>query len=336
MKTWKPLIFIAAVVLSVVSIALPVTHWVNIATDTSIKWLAGLTIFSLALCKLAFFPLAWSNFMSRRFTPAITLFAFAVFLLIISVDATRNLFEEQTMKRETKLVTQTYDYKQLKTEIEQLNQQIETQSILQAKDVENHFRERAIQQAAKLETLKKQREEKRGELSDASQAHSSSARLDFGVSLGLGDGRDSGLLSAFTDGPLITAFGIHVGCVIAVLACGVWFPRNATEEQKIECETLDGTDTIRHKEVVTDKPESLKVQEDAKITLDEDQRLFAERIICGDYPEENETLGVKKVILSGEVVGGHRRVKPIFDWLLQNNHIKKEGRHFHLVQSVIV
>ena len=336
MKTWKPLIILAAVVLSVVSIALPVAHWVSIPTDTSIKWLAGLTIFALALCKLAFFPLAWSHLIARRMTPAITLAAFAVFLLFISVDATRNLFEEQTQKRETKLVTQTYDYKQLQTEIEQLNQQIETQTTLQAKDVENHFRDRAIKQAKQLQSLKREREQKRLALVSASRTSASAVSAEFGISLGKGVSLDGGALAALSDGALVTALSIHIGCVVAVLACGVWSPNNPPEVVKPALEVTETDSRNQTRTSARRKPVSRPTQEGLNVTLDDDQRLLAERIIRGEFSEFSEAPGVKKIIQSGLIVGGHRRVKPIYDWLLQNNDIKKEGRGFQLIQTVIV
>ncbi|MGH1374421.1 MAG: hypothetical protein ACRBBW_20455 [Cellvibrionaceae bacterium] len=325
----KHLVLIAAVLLSVVSVALPVAQWASIPTDTAIQWLAGLTAFALTLCKLAFFPLAWQHLVNRHFLPAAVLSVFAVFLLAISVDATRDLFETQTGQRQTQTVTQTDDYQQLKTEVAQLNQQIESLTQAIAADVDYSFRDRAYTQAEKLESLKKQRDKKRQALSSAATANSSAAHANFGLSLGQSADNNGNALAALSDGPLITAFSIHVGCVVAVLACGVWAPQTPPVTVKPPVKNPAPAAGKTAPKMAPAKNQ----QPPQNATLDEEQNLLAQRIVRGEF---SDTPSVKKIIQGKEITGGHARVKPIFEWLLQNNHIKKEGRGFQLVQSVIV
>lgn len=330
MKFWKLSIFAAAVLLSVISLALPAAQWAAIPSASWAKWLAGGTAVALGVCKLGFLPLAWHHLANRNLVPGLCLGLFALMFLAINVDATADWLNANSSTRNQLTQTGSDNHQRLTQQLNDLNQTINTVNGLLAADLQNDYRERAYQQQTQLAELRKERNRITAQLNNGQQAAANDRQAGFGISLGQSDGNQYSGTGAAVEGELLTALSIQVGCVLAVLACGAWAaPLTDNRPVKPMASPTKPKPQVR----AEDKPATaIKKKGGEPAKLDDLQLALAENIKAGVYGNNPsvKALSEKKVIR-----GGYNKVNPVFLHLVANGDLKREGKGYQLTQLTI-
>ena len=79
----------------------------------------------------------------------------------------------------------------------------------------------------------------------------------------------------------------------------------------------------------TAKPPSVQQQKNAALTQQENE--LAEKILAGTY---GQPPAVRRIITEGNV--RHQIAKKVLEYLVEQNKVKREGKQYQLVQSVIL
>jgi hypothetical protein len=324
MTLWKPLLMIAALVLSLISIAMPTWQWASIPTSTAGQWLAGATAAALCVCKLGFMPLAWQHLVNRNWLPGICLGLFAGVFLAMNISASRDLLLTQSQSRSALNQQGSEHLQQLSAALTDINQSITTVNGLLASDLANNYRERAYQQHHKLENLQQQRDKLLAQLQSARQAAHNSQPARFGVSVSEAKGQPASNYS----GELVAAVSVQVGCVLAVLACSAWaapLPGRAIKKE-----------TVKPKNA-TPKPKSESAKPNAQqeknaTPLNGLQLALAEEIKAGVH---GDNPSVKALIENKTIPGGYNKINPVFLHLVASGDLKREGKGYQLTQLTI-
>lgn len=316
MKLWNLAIFIAALLLSLISLALPAAQWASIPANPWAQIIAATTAIALGVCKLGFFPLAWEHLTRKSWLPGFSFAAFAVTFLIINVDATADLLDSEVSKRNQYTHSETVQQKRFNSALIEIETSIKTVNALMQTDLETGYRHRAYKQLGRLDDLRKQHAELRKAELLATQTAIASPVVDFGVSLKALPGGGS---EALISGSLLVALCVHLGCVLAILACCGWsIPSEGLPRAKPALTVTENRPLIEREKTVLQHE------------LNNEQKRLSKEICSGLHGQQP---GVKALVLNKAIPGGHRAIKQVFDFLVNSGDLRKEGQRFQLIQS---
>lgn len=330
---------LAALVLAGLCTALPVYQWASIPQTTLLQILAGTSAFALSICKLTFFPIAYANLETGRRLAAICLFVSASIALAVSVTATRDLLENITGEREQIKTAGSLAYQNAMNELADLNAEIETLNALLAADQAGGYRQRAYQNYELLEKARQRRADVAAHAESMATAAGEGQGADFGKNLSLSIAGQQISLKASTG----TALALHLACIFAVLAVTAWRPEKTTRqraETPVEPRRVEparsapkpapapSIETIAKTKPAPAPPEVQK----PNAVLAVDQIVLAERIVRGEF---GNTPVLRNIVKGGEITGGFRRVKQVFDHLVERGDMIQSSRKFELTQQTI-
>lgn len=307
----------AAVILCTLCLALPVYQWATLPDDLALKALAAIAALALGICKLTFYPLAYDNLKIKRHLPAFCLFVVATVALLFSISASRDLLENITSTKHQAENVNSLAYKSTLKQLNDIEQNIETLSALINKDLEGNYRLRAYDKQKELKSLRAEKVETLKRLESIAVAVSPSAGGAFGKNISISLAGKNFALKASTG----AALSLHLACIVAVLAVTSWLPTN-TQQTSVKTEPKPN----KTKEMATPKPEPKKEN------LDSDQLNLAKRIIAGEFGNK---LVLRKLIQEKPISGGFKKIKPVFSYLIEGNHLMQSGRSYELVQRTM-
>lgn len=347
----NPLMIAAALCLVAISIALPVAQWAAIPTTPAEQILTGAAALGLMLCKLALFPLGFAHASARRTLAASVCLSFAVLLLIISIDASRDFLNASAAARKTQNASGDVVSQRLNTSADQLTLQIEALVLVTQLDSANGYRQRAVDTAATVQGLRETLAETVAAIDARAQASPRAGGDDYGVGLSVDDATDRSALAGLLSPALVIAFCIHVGCVIAIMACGAWAmprasvtpitpdnkrPANAppppalTEKHKAQILAAIEKDKRNAGRVKHPDPVIIDTPALTWFDLSEAQKNLAHDITAGLF---SSIPRMRDLIKAGAIPGGFKTIKPVFAYLFDHGFLIKQGRGYALTQQ---
>ncbi len=321
---------LAGLLLSALCIALPVLQWSSLANNTLIKYTVSCAALGLGICKLTFFPLAAWHLNQKTYLPAIVLFSMASIALIMSILATASLLTQLNEQKKQQAKTESADYQMTMRSINTLDNQINNINTLITHDIANNYRTRALQQQASVKALVAQRAQQVAALEQ--QKHSNHTHIKTGL-----DGQwqfnvANTLLTLSSTH--IAAAALHVTGVLALLSISSWWPATTTTHSNIDVSMLG---VVEHQAVSEPAGETLtepanKPTNEALINaLEADQKTLAHKIAHGEF---GPAPVLRNIINDKErgIRGGYKRVKPVFNHLIEAGILNRQGRCYQVVQ----
>lgn len=315
----KFVIAFSTLLLCLVTLASAVLFWISMPTDLHGKVLAGVTATALEACKYSFFP-AGIYFLKKRNLGGAALLIIGCVLVCISVAATAG-FLENAYNQQTQSVQQnSLEYKTKTQQLNSLQQQIDTLNGLVAADAQGSYRTRAIETAKQVELLEQQRDSALAEIKAYRQtAHGNAQALFHSLAIPLGVQPDTARQGAFMGLAVIVDI-----CAIAALLALTGLGKKHTQEPKPDwSEPPTNTATIEKKKAVP-------VTKQTPTELNQQENELAEKILAGTY---GQPPAVRRIIQEGNV--RHQIAKKVLEYLVEQNKVRREGKQYQLVQTVI-
>ena len=320
-STW-----LAAALLTALCLALPSYQWATLSAVPLVQLLAGASAFALSICKITFYPIAIDNWRNQRPVLAIVFFATASVALFFSVSATKNLIQDGAITKQHSQTVNSYAHQQAVNTVNNINSAITLLNDAMRRDIEAGYRARAIEQQQKLADLMAQHDAAIAQVKNLSQASPSGTQSTFLQNLSIGTGKNPVQLSGATG----AAIAIHLGCVLSILALSQRrAPQPPTQTQN-NAGQRSRQNKKRHK-----KEEQIEMWAAAPKTpaLDElsnDQQHLYHAIKKGDH---GATPVLRNIINQRVIKGGHKRVSPVFERLVQDGILERKGRAYILTEG---
>ena len=316
----KIIIAISTLLLCLVTLSSAVLFWSSMPTDQFGKVLAGVTATALEACKYAFFP-AGIYYLKKRNIGGAGLLLIGVVLLAISVAATTG-FLENAYNQQTQSVQQnSLEYQTKKQQLNSLQQQIDTLNSLVAADAQGSYRSRAYENSEKVKILEQQRDKALAEIKDYRQTVQGNAQSLFSaLAIPMGLSPDAVRQGAF----MVLAIIVDICAIAALLALGGMGKESLNKPAKSDRQHPPETPPPTPKK-------SLPPDKQISPNLNDHEREIATRILSGQY---GDPPSVRRVITEANV--RHAVVKKIMDHLIEKNQVKREGKQYSLVQTVIL
>ncbi len=316
----KFIIALSTLLLCMVTLSSAVLFWASMPTDQFGKVLAGVTAAALEACKYSFFP-AGIYYLKKRNIGGAGLLLIGVVLLAISVAATSG-FLENAYNQQTQSVQQnSLEYKTKTQQLNSLQQQIDTLNALVAADAQGSFRTRAYEAAEKVKTLELQRDKALAEIKDYRQTVQGNAQSLFSsLSIPLGLSPDAVRQGAFVTLALI----VDICAIASLLALSGMGKKSAPA-------TLPEPVQLPPKPATPQPTKSPPPEQQKASQLNETEKELAAQILAGIF---GQPPSMRRIIQEGKV--RHPIAKKIMDHLIEQNKVKKEGKQYELIQSVIL
>jgi predicted transcriptional regulator len=312
-------IALSTLLLCVVTLASTVLFWSSMPTDQTGKLLAAITATALEACKYSFFP-AGVYYLKKRNAGGALLLIIGVVLVGISVAATTG-FLENAYNQQTQMVQQnSLEYQTKKQQLNSLQQQIDSLNSLVAADAQGSYRTRAIETAKQVKVLEQQRDNALAEIKGYRETAQGNAQSLFSVlAIPLGASPEAIRQSAFIGLAVI----VDICAIAGLLALGGIGKKPKPEPKPIWSEPPTNTETIKEK-----KPVQVTTQKPVELTEPENE--LAEKILAGIY---GQPPAVRRIITEANV--RHGIAKKVLEYLVVQNKVRREGKQYQLVQSVI-
>ena len=309
----------STLLLCVVTLASTVLFWSSMPTDQTGKLLAAITATALEACKYSFFP-AGVYYIKKRNAGGALLLIIGVVLVGISVAATTG-FLENAYNQQTQLVQQnSLEYQTKKQQLNSLQQQIDSLNSLVAADAQGSYRTRAIETAKQVKLLEQQRDNALAEIKGYRETAQGNAQSLFSVlAIPLGASPEVIRQSAFIGLAVI----VDICAIAGLLALDGIGKKPKPEPKPIWSEPPKNTETIERVKAVPAPKQ--KPQE-----LNEVEQQVAEKILSGEF---GQPPAVRRIISDGKVT--HQTASKILRSLVEQNQVRREGKQYQLVQSVI-
>ncbi|BFM20482.1 hypothetical protein [Gilvimarinus japonicus] len=320
-STW-----LAAALLTVLCLALPSYQWATLSAVPLVQLLAGASALALSICKITFYPIAVDNWRSQRPVLAIVFFATASIALFFSVSATKNLIQDSAITKQHGQTVNSYAHQQAVNTVNNINNAIGLLNDAMRRDIEAGYRARAIEQQEKLAGLMAQRSVAIAEVKNLSQARPSGTQSTFLQNLSLGTTKNSIQLSGATG----AAIALHLGCVLSILALSQRRAPQPPPQSEINTTQRSRADKKRRKkeEQIEMWAAAPKTPTLAELTID--QRHLYQAIKNGDH---GATPVLRNIINDRVIKGGHKRVSPVFERLVQDGILERKGRAYILTEG---
>ncbi len=316
----------SALVLSGLTLTLPVLQWANTGIDNYTKLFLGAAALAVGICKICFFPIAENLLQHQRKILGCAVWLFGAVAMLISIYSTGEFLTTVTQQKTAEIINGNEHVNQLRTELKHLNQQSANLTELINNAVKNNYRSQALNAQNKLELINQQINTKGAELSVLLKQHTNTqhSQNNTGLSIGV-NGTEHGFKS-----PLFIAIALHTAVVLCVLIISSWQPiKPHVKQQSTQLKTVHHDDSKTQESTTV-----INAQLNFKNTeLDPDQQKLCIRIIAGEFGNEfkmKDTFIIPKVL-----TGGHKRIKPVFDFLTDNNHIVRVKTGYALTQTTI-
>lgn len=316
----KFVIALSTLLLCIVTLSSAVLFWSSMPTDQFGKILAGVTATALEACKYAFFP-AGIYYLKKRNIGGAGLLLMGVVLLGISVAATTGFLENAYNQQQQFTQQNSLEFQTKKQQLNSLQQQIDTLNGLVAADAQGSYRTRAYENAEKVKTLELQRDKALAEIKEYRQTVQGNAQSLFSaVSIPLGQSPEAVRQGAF----MALAVIVDICAIAALLALSGLREKSVSVMAEIPTQPIITTETPT-------PTKSTPPDKQIAVTLSPQEQQIAEQIIAGKFGDPPP---VRKVI--EETNQRHAVVKKIMDHLVEKHQLKREGKQFRLVQTVIL
>jgi len=318
----KPLA-VAAFLLCGISIIASVLLWISVPTEIFGKWLAGATAIALEICKFAFLPLALIMWKREQHGWSITLGSIGFILLIVSVSATIGFVQNANQQQQTEAQQSTIRYQTNLQQLDSLNKQVDQYHLLIKTDSDNGFRDRGYKGLNKLDELETQRTALVKEMSIPEKATQGEMNaLTGSIAKQLDMDADKLQLTFFTS----LAVLVDVSAIISLSFLSMH--TKTTRELTTKSTTKDKTNN--NKETFVDKRElDIKtirtIHKPTSKQPPSKHQQIKQKLLTGVYGEQPV---VRRVMESESVQ--HKVVKTIFDELINEESLLKEGRRYSL------
>ena len=313
-------IAISTLLLCFVTLASTVLFWSSMPTDLHGKILAGVTATALEACKYAFFP-AGVYYLKKRNPGGIGLLFIGCILVFISVAATTGFLENAYNQQAQSAQQNSLEYKTKTQQLNSLQQQIDTLNALVAADAQGSYRTRAIETAKQVKLLEQQRDNALAEIKSYRQIAQGNAQSLFStLSIPLGQSPNSVRQGAF----IALAVIVDICAIAALLALGGMGKK--PDPVAIVGEVQQITNPTPQAPA---KPPTVQQPKNTALTQQENE--LAEKILAGTY---GQPPAVRRIITEGNV--RHQIAKKVLEYLVEQNKVKREGKQYQLVQSVIL
>ena len=316
----------AAILLTLLCLALPSYQWASLSGSALLKGLAGAGALALGICKITFFPIAIDKWLARRRLLALVFFLTASIALFFSVSATSQLIAESATATQNGQAASSFAHRQAVNNVNDLNNAIAALTDNIERDVTAGYRQRAIDQQGELVQLMQRRDAAIESVNNLAHAAPNGTGSTFLKNLTIGQGE----LSLSISGATGAAIALHLGCVLSILALSqAAAPVNASAPQKTAEPRPAKEKNKGRKEQQLDAFRSGAVVIDAEKFNDE-QRALYNAIKKGDYGQQPV---MRNIINDTVITGGHKKVSPVFECLVQDNVLQKVGRNYKLTSE---
>jgi len=300
-----------------VTLSSAVLFWISMPTEIFGKVLAGVTATALEACKYAFFP-AGVYYIKKRNAGGLGLLVMGMVLLCISVAATTGFLENAYNQHTQSTQQNTLEYQTKKQQLNSIEKQIDTLNSLIAADAAGSYRTRALDTSKKVKELEETRNTALAELKTYRETPQGNAQSFFSVlSVPLGASPESVRHGAFIGLAVI----VDICAISALLALGGMGGKPSAEQPQKQTNAAP-TNTQR---TSAKKPES-KIEK-----LTEREGELSKKVLSGFY---GNPISVRNFIASAKI--GFPTAKRVLDYLVENNQVKRNGKQFELVQSLIL
>jgi hypothetical protein len=313
-------IALSTLLLCMVTLASTVLFWSSMPTDQTGKLLAAITATALEACKYSFFP-AGVYYLKKRNAGGALLLIIGVVLVGISVAATTG-FLENAYNQQTQMVQQnSLEYQTKKQQLNSLQQQIDSLNSLVAADAQGSYRTRAIETAKQVKVLEQQRDNALAEIKGYRETAQGNAQSLFSVlAIPLGASPESIRQSAFIGLAVI----VDICAIAGLLALGGMGKKSKQEPKPIWSEPPKNTETKK-------EPPPVPVATPKPTELTEPENELAKQILAGTY---GQPPAVRRIIDEGKV--RHQIAKKVLEYLVDQNKVRREGKQYQLIQTVIL
>ncbi len=312
-------IALSTLLLCMVTLASTVLFWSSMPTDQTGKVLAAVTAIALEACKYSFFP-AGVYYLKKRNAGGALLLIIGVVLVGISVAATTGFLENAYNQQTQSAQQNSLEYQTKKQQLNSLQQQIDSLNNLVAADAQGSFRTRAIQTAAQVKILEQQRDNALAEIKGYRETAQGNAQSLFSVlAVPLGASPEAIRQSAFIGLAVI----VDICAIAGLLALGGMGKKTA---QVHTAQPLQPPP--KAVEPAATKSQPAAQQKPVDLTAPENE--LAEKILAGTY---GQPPAVRRIIQEGNV--RHHIAKKVLEYLVEQNKVRRDGKQYQLVQSVI-
>lgn len=326
------LTLLAALVLTLLTLGFPVLLWASFSQSVLGVWVLGAAALAVGLCKIAFFPIAQQLYSIGKKTLAVFVFMFGGASLVLSINATNGYLENITQTNITQKLNNDFEVGQLKTEINGLNLQIENLNKIITEAQKNNYRTQALNAQNELSIINELLNTKTQQYKTAVNSHTSATSANKNNSKGFGlPISENGFKS-----PWIISVSLHLGCVLTVMVLYNYRPIkteiNKQSNTQSERENSPEIITENNTEQPTENTAMIRIETPYPQEFNEEQITLTQRIIAGEFGNQFK---MRNDLIEQKIIrGGHGKIKPVIDYLLNTNKIIKENRAYHLVQKV--
>ena len=315
----KFIIALSTLLLCLVTLASTVLFWSSMPTDTFGKALAGVTAAALEACKYAFFP-AGVYYLKRRNPGGAGLLLMGVVLVGISVAATTGFLQNAYNQQAKAEQQNSLEYQTKKQQLDSLQQQIDTLNNLIAADAAGSYRTRALQTADQVKKLEQARNQALADIKTYRESPQGNAQALFATwALPLGTSPEALRQGAFMGLAVI----VDICAIAGLLALGGLGNKTAQAEA-----AKAAKQSQQPEPPTTTKPEPQ--QQPKPDPLNEREQQIAAAIIAGKHGHPVSVRGV----IAGEKAS-HATVSRVLQNLIEKNHVKRDGKKFHLTQPIL-
>ncbi|MGI1677555.1 MAG: hypothetical protein K6L75_02405 [Cellvibrionaceae bacterium] len=319
--SWKTALIISAILLSFISVLAPSYQWATYPELMTAKTITFVTVFSLCLCKLAFYPLGLKLYLARQYFGAAMLITFSFILLGLSVAATNEFLQDGINKKSEQRIKNSIEFETLSQQLKSYNDQIKNKNVAIKIDSSSKYikvRQRASEEQAKINNLENKRIET---LASIKKLSVSKNKADTGWFNKNPAPTYYGSMEGLYSSSFLAAACLHLGTVLAVLALSVWLPLTETKKQSVL--------TIPEKPKTTPpQPKRGILDSVSEPKIKDKQKPFLENLLSGQY-------GIDLVVreLTSEAVGGFKAVKQVFSYLEYHGYIERIGKRYRLTEK---
>lgn len=328
-------IALSTLLLCMVTLASTVLFWSSMPTDEAGKVLAGVTATALEACKYSFFP-AGVYYLKKRNIGGAFLLIIGCVLVAISVAATTGFLENAYNQQSQATQQNSLEYQTKKQQLSSLQQQIDSLNSLVAADAQGSYRTRAIETAKQVKSLEQQRDNALAEIKGYRETAQGNAQSLFSVlATPLGASPDAVRQGAFMGLAVI----VDICAISGLLALGGIGKKTTPEPLPVWSGPPVNTETIESDAEVKSKkpkePPNLKFKAGTSmvipVELSEQESEVAKKILAGEF---GQPPAVRRIISDGKVT--HQIATKILAYLVEQNKVRREGKQYQLVQSVIL
>ena len=310
----------AGMLLSGLCIVLPVIQWASLANNVVVKIVIGCAALGLGICKLTFFPMCALHLQRKSWFPGAVLLFMASIALVISTFATASLVENLIQQKKHTATTQNVDYQLQLNGINALDDQINNLNTLITNDINNNYRARALKQQASVNMLNSERNSLLTTLRNKENNSDTATKTGLGGQWQINFNGKIVVLK----GSLVAALALHITGVFALLSVSAWWPI----VKKVDSNNEDIEEESKSSELENDMGEKIKIFTPSEFLTD-DQNELANKISRGDF---SQSPVIRNIVADKEtgIKGGYKRVKPVFDYLLNAGVLQQQGRGYVL------